>query len=118
MRQRVRQRVQSWEPFTGLAAAHTPATLPSIHVQVLIGTLTVFETILYSAKLRLPQVGAGKRKGWMHSSAAAAPAVGPALPHSPCNTARASLQPSSSILFRLPPALPCSAWQPRRSCAS
>lgn len=33
----------------------TPPGLPRL--QVLIGTLTVYETIMYSAKLRLPQVG-------------------------------------------------------------
>lgn len=36
-----------------------PPSLPPTAPQVLIGTLTVYETIMYSAKLRLPQVG-----GW------------------------------------------------------
>lgn len=35
-----------------------PAMSPCL--QVLIGTLTVYETIMYSAKLRLPQVGTGR----------------------------------------------------------
>lgn len=44
------------------AAPQTCPVLPAPTQDVLIGTLTVQETIHYSAKLRLPQVGAAQGK--------------------------------------------------------
>lgn len=80
-------------------------------LQVLIGTLTVYETIMYSAKLRLPQVGTCAAAG---GGAVVACAV--CLAMLACLAAAAFARPlCSTRLPRLKPHNCAAPWPPPNS---